>query len=454
MKSQVSTRRVGWLLAALLVCTVIVPARVRQPNEEYQARRAKLRAQVDGPVVLFAYTEKESASIVKSFFQEENFYYLTGHNQAGAALLLIPEPPNGNKYDGPREIFYLPPRNPAEERWNGPQLGPDDPGAAEKTGFAAVESFPSLHGDLEKLDKIFPNFYTALPTAKDTGYPHNAEWLAWLKQAMPQADFRDITKPLGALRQQKSPGEIALLQKAIDLSVDAQLEAMKMMRPGLRESQVAARMVYIHAFGGCDREAYDPIVGAGFHSTVLHYSAGDTVIQEGDVVVLDVGGEYGGYAADLTRTLPANGKFTPRQREIYEIVLGAQNAALAALKPSMNFSRTEPNSVYKIAYDYINTHGKDKEGRPLGQYFIHGLGHHIGLEVHDAGDPYRALEPGMVVTMEPGIYIPEENLGARIEDDVLITNDGYKMMSARLPRTIAEIETIMAAARKHPQQLP
>jgi Xaa-Pro aminopeptidase len=171
-------------------------------------------------------------------------------------------------------------------------------------------------------------------------------------------------------------------------------------------------------------------------------------IRDGDVVVLDVGGQYSGYSADISRTLPANGKFTPRQREIYEIVLGAQNAALAALKPGMTFARTGPNSLYRIAYDYINTHGKDKEGRPLGRYFIHGLGHHIGLDVHDAGTPDRPLEPGMVVTVEPGIYLPEESLGVRIEDDVLITETGYKLLTARLPRSIEEVEQVMAEARK------
>jgi len=165
-------------------------------------------------------------------------------------------------------------------------------------------------------------------------------------------------------------------------------------------------------------------------------------------VVLDVGGQYSGYSADITRTLPANGRFTARQREVYEIVLGAQNAALAALKPGMTLARTGPNSLYRIAYDHINARGKDREGRSLGRYFIHGLGHHIGLNVHDAGDPNRPLEPGMVITIEPGIYIPEENLGARIEDVALITETGYRLLSARLPRGVEEIEKIMAAAQK------
>jgi Xaa-Pro aminopeptidase len=248
------------------------------------------------------------------------------------------------------------------------------------------------------------------------------------------------------MRQVKSSGEIALLTKAIELSVDAQLAAMRMVLPGLYEYQVAARMVEVHAYGGCETEAYSPIVGAGLHSTILHFNELDGLIQDSDVVLMDVGGQYSGYTADITRTLPANGHFTPRQREIYEIVLGAQNAALAAIKPGATM-RKGPGSLYKIAYDYINTHGTDREGRSLGRYFTHGLGHHIGLEVHDAGDVDRPFEAGMVITDEPGIYIPEEKIGVRIEDDVLVTPTGYKLLTARLPRSADEIEKVMADSK-------
>jgi Xaa-Pro aminopeptidase len=166
-------------------------------------------------------------------------------------------------------------------------------------------------------------------------------------------------------------------------------------------------------------------------------------MNDGDVVVMDVAGSYGGYASDITRTVPVNGHFTARQREIYEIVLGAQNAALAAAKPGMLLRRGK-GSLHQIAYDYINTHGKDLHGQPLGTYFIHGLGHSVGLNVHDPFDHDQPLEPGMVVTLEPGIYIPEEKLGVRIEDDILITNDGAEVLTRRLPRTAEEIEKLMA----------
>ncbi len=423
-------------------------ARVREPNTVYAERRARLRAQVDGPVVLFGYTGKEDASPSYVFNQEENFYYLTGHSEAGAALVLVPDSLSGKAWSRPHEILFLPPHDPTVERWEGPRMGPSDPGVEEKTGFGSVESFSNLRDELEKLAKLFPNFYALLPKVAEVGYPHARIWSTWLKQVVPEVALRDIAWRIAAMRQVKSPGEIELLTRAVELSVDAHLEAMKMLRPGLYEYQVAARMEYVHKYGGCEREAYAPIVGTGFNSTILHYSALRARIEPGDIVVLDVGGQYSGYSADITRTLPADGKFTLRQREIYEIVLGAQNAVLAVLKPGMTLGHSGPDSLFRVAYDYINSHGKDKRGRSLGRYFIHDLGHHVGLEVQDAGDRYRRLEPGMVITIEPGIYLPDENLGVRIEDEALITETGYKLLSARLPRTVEEIEKIMTEAQQ------
>jgi Xaa-Pro aminopeptidase len=166
-------------------------------------------------------------------------------------------------------------------------------------------------------------------------------------------------------------------------------------------------------------------------------------MDAGQVLLMDVGGEYSHYATDITRTIPVGGKFTPRQREIYEIVLGAQKAALAAVKPGMTIARTGPNSLHQIAYQYIKTHGKDREGNSLGKYFIHGLAHHVGLDVHDPANPGTVLQPGMVITLEPGIYIPEESLGVRIEDMVLVTETGARLLSAALPREPDEIERAM-----------
>jgi Xaa-Pro aminopeptidase len=432
---------------ALLLMLAAASAREREQNSVYAERRARLAKQLDGPVVLFGYTGKETNSEVARFEQEENFYYLTGHNEEAAALLILPEASKAGSDSAPREILFLPPRNPATERWNGPRIGPADSDVHDRTGFAVVQSFDSLRSELEKLGANFSNFYTLLPVPKEIGYPHAQVWSDWMRQALPQAKLVSVAERIAAMRQIKSGGEIRFLVRAMEASMDAHFEAIKMMRPGLYEYQVAARMQFVHRSAGCLDEAYAPIVGAGFFSTVLHYDAIDQQIKDGDIVVLDVACAQDGYTADITRTLPANGRFTPRQREIYEIVLAAQNAAIAAAKPGMTLGRSGANSLYKIAYDYIDLHGKDREDRSLGRYFIHGLGHHLGLNVHDVGDHDRPLEPGMVVTVEPGIYIPEENLGVRIEDDILITETGATLLTARLPRTIAEIEALMEKAR-------
>jgi len=454
MKTRAFGVRCGSLILALGLFAGLgahfAQARFRQPNSEYQARRTKLRSNADGPVVLFGYTSHQDTGEVAVFFQDEDFYYLTGYSEPDAALLLIPDAPNNKALEGPNEILYLPPRDQRRALWEGPKLGPDDPAAAEKTGFQAVKPFSTLRDDLVRVSKTFPSLYTVFPPREENGYPHLATWSKWVRDAVPGTEVGNIQPAITHMREVKSAGELALLQKAVDASVDAQLEAMKYMRPGLYEYQVAARMKEIHEMEGCSREAYAPIVGAGFFSTVLHYDALNNEIKDGDVVVLDVGGEYGGYAADITRTLPANGKFTARQREIYEIVLGAQNAALDAIKPGVMLAGG-PGSLQEIAFNYINTHGHDKNGKPLGQYFIHGLGHGLGLDVHDPTDYTRPLRSGMTITDEPGIYIPEENLGVRIEDDVLITDAGHKLLTERLPRGVDEVEKVMAEGRAHPQ---
>jgi len=436
----------------LTVCGQAQQRRDREPNEVYAQRRAKIASQIDAPLILWGFTGREEYSQSYVFTQEDNFYYLTGHNEEGAGLVILPAPKTGEHdvWDGPREILFLPAKDPQKEKWNGVRLSPSDTDINSRTGFATVQAFGEMRAAVEKLAKAYPvNFYTILPYEKENGgYPHEKAVVDWLQLAAPMVKLKDIRGSIEALRTIKSPGELAFLKKAIELSVDSHLAAMKMMRPGLYEYQVAAKMVEVHAMGGSEAEGYAPIVGAGPNSTALHYDKLARKIEDGDIVVLDVGAQYSGYSADITRTLPANGKFTPRQREIYDIVLGAQSTAMAALKPGMTLCKSGDKSVYKISFEYINSHGKDRHGKKLGQYYLHGLGHHIGLDVHDPGEYCKPLQPGMVVTMEPGIYIPEENLGVRIEDDVLITDSGYELLSQRLPRDPAEIEEIMADAAR------
>jgi Xaa-Pro aminopeptidase len=202
--------------------------------------------------------------------------------------------------------------------------------------------------------------------------------------------------------------------------------------------------VYFEA--GCERHAYAPIVGSGGNGAVLHYSKNSRRIDAGELLLMDVGPECSMYATDITRTVPVNGKFSPRQKELYEIVLGAQKTALAALKPGVMLGdRRNSVGIQKLVCEYIDSHGKDRNGASLGKYFTHGVGHHVGLDVHDAYDPAAPLEAGMVITLEPGIYIPDENIGIRVEDVVLITEHGAKVLSEKLPRDASEIEKAMAA---------
>ncbi len=448
------------VLALFLACSsanvsLAQQRRDREPNQAYAERRARIAAQTDSPVVLWGFTGREEISQAYIFAQEDNFYYLTGHNEEEAGLIILPALKAGqarDSWDGPREILFLPAKDPGKERWNGMRMSPTDPDISARTGFASAQPFAQMRAVVEKLTKVYPNFATILPYEKEVGgYPHEKAFVDWLRLVDPSVKLKDIRGVIETLRMVKSPGEIAFLKKAINLSLDAHLQALKMMRPGLYEYQVGAKMVEVHAMGGSEAEGYAPIVGAGPNSTALHYDQLSRKIADGDIVVLDVGAQFSGYSADITRTIPANGKFTTRQREIYEIVLGAQNAVFAALKPGMNYCKSGDKSLYKISYEYLNSHGKDLHGKRLGQYYIHGLGHNIGLDVHDPGDSCKPLVPGQVVTVEPGIYIPEENLGVRIEDDLLITDTGFEFLSERLPRDPAEIEKIMAEAARSRQ---
>ena len=186
------------------------------------------------------------------------------------------------------------------------------------------------------------------------------------------------------------------------------------------------------------------IVASGPNAIVLHYAANRRRLQSGDVVVIDAAAECSYYAADITRTVPVGGHFSARQREIYDVVLGAQQAAIAAVKPGMVIGRKETKgSLMQIAYDYIDSHGKDARGQPLGNYVLHGLSHHIGIDVHDPGDIMAPLKPGMVISIEPGVYIRDENIGVRIEDMVLVTADGHRILTDALPKEAAEVERLV-----------
>lgn len=419
----------------------------RQPNSDYHARRQALAKRVGAVVVLFAATENDGPNDLYGFRQDDNFFYLSGLSQPGGALLIASA--TEAKGDTPAraysEILFLPPRNLTQEKWTGPKLGAENPEAPNITGFDRVEDMGQLPDEVARfVAGAHPVLYTDVPSNGETS--SSSQPLGFLKRLNAYLVFQDVKPMLSSLRTTKDAGEIALIRKAVDASVAAHFAAFQAVKPNVNEREISALMQYEWGRRGCERVAYAAIVGSGFYSTVLHYSDDDNVMKSGDVVVIDAAGEYSMYASDITRTLPINGHFTARQREIYDIVLGAQQAAMAAFQSGKStLSRGGANSLYQVAYDYINTHGKDLHGQPLGQYFIHGLGHYIGLNVHDPGDYSVPLGPGMAFTIEPGIYIPEENLGVRIEDDFYVDQDGKLIkLSEALPSKAEDVEKAMA----------
>lgn len=405
------------LALALLLLSL---ASAKMPLDEFRARRANLRKSLDGVVVLAGRTEGRDE--VYRSDQEPNFYYLTGWSQPGARLLVTPS----------QELLFLPHHNERVEHYQGKRSSAEDPDVRALSGFDEVLPLEKFEAELDKALNANEKVYALA----------NQPIAEKLRSFLLFRDIADATPLLAKLRMKKSPAEIAAIQHATDVSLEAQRAAWKRITPGMYEYQSSALLWNTYIANGCEDVAYSPIVGSGPNSTVLHYSANQRRMDRGEVVVMDAAAECEGYASDITRTIPVGGKFSARQREIYEIVLGAQNAAIAAAKPGVHMTGPT-NSLTKIAKEYMDAHGKDLHGAPLGKYFIHGIGHQVGLQVHDASLDVP-LEAGMVVTIEPGIYIPEENIGVRIEDVVLITENGAKVMSAALARGPDEIEKAVA----------
>jgi Xaa-Pro aminopeptidase len=416
------------LLAVMLVTGFAAPV---IPAGEYRTRRAALRKDLDGTLILFGKTE--GSDDLYGFIQEANFYYLTGWSEPGALLLLTPSD----------EVLFLPRHKARRERFTGKRAAADDPNARAATGFDTVFGLEKFESQLDKALSAYENAYV-LP-----GQPDSEK----LKARYPFREFANAAPSIAKLRAKKSPAEVEAIQHTTDISILGHRAAWNRMAAGLFEYQLAATVTNQYMENGCERHAYAPIVGSGPNGTILHYDANRRRMDRGELVVMDTAAECSEYASDITRTVPVSGKFNARQRELYEIVLGAQKAAIGAIKPGVRMgggppgtnpgADAETNTLTRIATNYINSHGKDLHGQPLGKYFIHGLGHSVGLEVHDGLIP-GPLEAGMVITIEPGLYIPEEGIGIRIEDVVLVTENGAKILSAALPKEPDEIEKALA----------
>ena len=447
---------VAAILAALLA--PLAHSLEKQPAAVYRARRVALAARLHGGVaVLFA--AQEAQLDLTPYRQDEDFYYLTGWNEPGAALLIVGDvgqarttgaqtagAPAAREY---KEILFLPTRDLRMEKYTGAKLDAASPGVAEAAGVDAVQPMTELVGVLNRLidgDRRLARNIWAQPEAPQ------AKALVGFTRAtlgMDASDSaRDVTALTAELRVVKDEGEIALLKKAADASIVAQRAMMRAVKPGVTERALAGKMTAAWMENGCERASYAPIVGSGINSTVLHYSEDARTLEDGDILLVDAACEYSMYASDITRTVPVNGHFTARQREIYNIVLGAQRAAIDAFvagKSKINDrDRRDPDSLDNAAYNYINTHGKSLKGEPLGQYWLHGLGHMMGIDVHDPSEYPAVLKPGMVFTIEPGVYLPEEKIGVRIECDFLVGADGKLIdLDAALPHTAEDVEAAM-----------
>lgn len=416
----------------------------KQPVRDYHARREALAAKLQGGIaVLFA--APEPLLDFDPYRQDSDFYYLTGWNEPGAALMVV----GASGSQGYKEILFLPTRNKRMELYTGVKMDAETSGAAETTGFDAVKPLAELPVELNKLcgeNRSLTNHLWIEPasTPAHALVTLNASTLGL--ESAPATN--DVSVPVMQLREVKDAGEIDLLKKASVASIAAQREMFRSLKPGITERTVAGKMTAVWFEQGCERPSYAPIVGSGIYSTTLHYSENGRKMEDGDIVVVDAACEYSMYASDITRTAPANGHFTARQREIYDIVLGAQRAAAEAFvagKSTINDrERKDPKSLDTVAYNYINTHGKDLHGEPLGKYWLHGLGHMVGIDVHDPAVYPAVLKPGMLFTIEPGVYIPEEKLGVRIECDFLVGPDGKLIdLDADLPHTADEVEAAM-----------
>jgi Xaa-Pro aminopeptidase len=459
--------RLRLLLFVPLLCllTPFANAMEKAPATEYHARRVALSTKLNGGVALFFAADEPTLDFTP-FRQDSSFFYLTGSTEPGQALLIeSPLPEAGDAVTGVqqaepyREILFVPTRNLRLESYIGAKLDTTDPSAAKAAGVDEIRPITELLAELDRLTRGDVQHNYSRRIGRIVGDPDSTKstaTMALLAQSLGRTgviSMGNIIPTLMLERQTKSAGEIALLQKAADASMVAHRAAMKAIKPEVGENVIEGLFYAKLRDERCERPSYASIVGSGLYSTRLHYSDDDKEMKSDDLVVIDAAGEYSMYAADITRTMPVNGKFTARQREIYDIVLGAQQAAIAAFVSGKSTigslaQRSGPanDALDRVAFDYINTHGKDLHGAPLGKYFLHVLSHGVGVDVHDGTLGSQVLGPGSVFTIEPGIYLPEEKLGVRIEDTFYVDANGKLVnMSASLPHTADEVEAAMKA---------
>jgi len=413
----------------------------------YRERRKALAERIGGgTIVMWGAGDDRGYGDVGTFRQSSSFFYLTGVELPNAIMVLRP--------DDDLDALFLPPRNPNVERWTGPKFGPGDE-TAEALGFGEVLSRdPSevvldarrrpvpgfegrLQGWLSGADAVLWTEYPAVGTSTELSPTHR--FVSRLRDRLPSFSVRDLSDHLAALRMVKGAGEIALMRKAVAATIAGQRAAAAAIAPGVSEGAVDGAVYAAFRSHGAEGVGFPSIVGGGFNATTLHYDQNVCECNDGELVVVDIGARYGYYCGDITRTYPVNGRFSERQRAVYDLVLDAHDRVAEAIAPGITIFE-----LRKIAYEVMESSElRDSSGGRLGQHFIHGLGHNLGLDAHDPGSDEAPLEAGQVITDEPGIYIPDEALGVRIENDFLVTESGCENLSAELPVTAADIEALM-----------
>ena len=459
-----SVQKAG-LFLGLLFSSVCLHAQQFLPQDYltpafHKGRREAARAAMpdSSVMVIFAAPVRNFANDVDYLYhQNPDLYYFTGFKEPNSILLLFKEPQTDSAGAKFSELFFVQERDARAEHWNGRRLGVK--GVQERLGITNVltnNTFNSYSINLAGISKIITEGFPK-GMINERGTADLFDLTESFKSKAGIADekdtrldrrlFQEITT---GLREIKTSEELSLLRKAIEISCIGQNEVMKTVSPDMSELEIQGLHEYVHKKYGAEGVGYGSIIGAGENGCILHYTENSRTKIGTETLLMDVGAEYHGYTADVTRTIPAKGKFSPEERKIYQLVYDAQEAAFKILKQGSKWSDASVAAREVIANGLV-TLGLIKDKKEVGRYYTHGLGHHIGLDVHDKGS-YGALKKDMVLTIEPGIYISPESpvdkkwwgIAVRIEDDVLIKEDGYELLSSFAPRSIEAIEKLMA----------
>ena len=459
-------------LALCLMPSVMVPAPPPPPSPEFfEAHREKLLAKLPPGAIAVFHAKPDSPADTRAdaYRQDEDFWYLTGLAEPNAVAVLVAGAPKESRY-----LLFVQPHDFAAEQWTGWRTGLE--GAKKEYRASQAYGFLEFWSRFSQLTATAQELYYTTGGDKEFGRRLLEAWNANNANVLTPRRAAEAGPALAAMRLVKEPEEIALLREAGRLSAEAHRAAMAEVSPGRYEYDLKAAMVGLCLSGGAARMAYPPIVASGPNSVILHHERDDRKLQSGDVIVNDTGCEYDMYAADVTRTYPVSGAFSPEQREIYDVVLSAQKAGFAAVKPGASFHEVHDAAVAVVVDGLLRlgilTGNRDEilRTRSYQRLFPHGTSHWLGLSVHDVGsyafpwgmvrlERYGAaqtkLEPGMVLTVEPGIYISERatqdpkwwNIGVRIEDDVLVTSSGMECLSCSAPREREEVEKAVLEGR-------